>query len=124
MTFQRITEIIKEHYEHGTYSGHMFRMTPGTLVRFKKGFAPEMPNDTPEYARALTSNSMLVWLAGIPIVADNSMPPDEWQLCPIAQSGIIEQGNILHAHDGTVGIVNLGSSHLPLIVDSDVTATE
>ena len=94
MTFQRITEIVKEHCTHGTYSGHMLRMTPDTLMRFKDEFAPEMPDDTPEYVKALNGSSMLMHLASIPIVPDETIAQGEWQLCRIHQPGIVERGSV------------------------------
>ena len=92
MTFARITEITKRHYATRDYSRHYFAMSPGLIDRVKNAFSPtERDENVPEYCNTFMGYPLLM-LMGIPIVPDETVAANEWQLCSFKEMSPVECG--------------------------------
>jgi hypothetical protein len=89
MSVEELTKIAKERYETGAHGGTHLRMGAAARARL---FAEYPPSGSPPW----DPPGSLSRLIPIPVVADDSLPVDVWQLVDNATETVLRTGEVPH----------------------------
>jgi hypothetical protein len=73
----RITEIVRERYESGTYGNAHFKVARSVVDEMRQHVPTPKPGT---YGVPLFPGYSIGDLTGIPVLVDDALPTDQWQL--------------------------------------------